>query len=313
MSRAVLVWGGAAAAILGVGALALGAVAMTATPAAHVQRYLDALARDDLVTVARLAGLEPPTAMPLGDEGEPSIRRIVSSLAAPDGTVTVVAEYGDDTDAVRVPFVLRPAPPTLGLVPAWAFAQAPVAALEVAADQHDRLVVGERRVQTASPGESVLVSAFVPARVAVRLDEPLVIADPVTGRVPGDTGPVVLAVRPAERLDRAVTEQVEALLVACAEQQVLQPAGCPFGIEIDDRVIDRPSWRLVESPALALAAGEEPGVWLWRGTGTAAITVTVQRLFDGSTAERDDELEFIVRGEVVLGPEGPSLTVYPPD
>jgi hypothetical protein len=313
MSRAVLVWGGAAAAILGVGALALGAVAMTATPAAHVQRYLDALARDDLVTVARLAGLEPPTAMPLGDEGEPSIRRIVSSLAAPDGTVTVVAEYGDDTDAVRVPFVLRPAPPTLGLVPAWAFAQAPVAALEVAADQHDRLVVGERRVQTASPGESVLVNAFVPARVTVRLDEPLVVADPVTVRVPGDAGPVVLAVRPAERLDRAVTEQVEALLIACAEQQVLQPAGCPFGIEIDDRVIDRPSWRLVESPALALAAGEEPGVWLWRGTGTAAITVTVQRLFDGRTAERDDEVEFIVRGEVVLGPEGPRLTVYPPD
>ncbi|MFN4001345.1 hypothetical protein [Microcella sp.] len=313
MSRAVLVWGGAAAAILGLGALAFGAVVATATPAAHVQRYLDALATDDLVGAARLAGLEPPTAMPLGDEGAPSIHRIVSSTPGPDGTVTVVAEYGDDTDAVRVPFMLVAAPPTLGLVPAWVFAQPPVVALSVAADQHDVLVVGDRRVQAESSAEPVLVSAFVPARVTVRLDEPLLRAAPSSLRAVVDAPPAVLVVEATERFERAVTEQVEALMSTCAEQQVLQPSGCPFGIEIDDRVIGRPSWRVIDSPALTLGTSERPGVWRWRGTGTAAITVTVQRLFDGRTSERDDEVEFIVSGEVVLGPDGPVLTVYPPD
>lgn len=318
MTRSGLVWGGAVAAILGLGALAFGVVvATTATPGAHVQRYLDALARDDLVTAARLAGLEPPTAMPLGDEGESSIRRIVSSTAEGDGTVAVVAEYGSDEDAALVTFHLKPAPPTLWVVPAWAFAQTPVTTLSVAADQHDRLVVNDRTVTAAAAGEAVTVTVFVPARVTVRLDEPLLSAEPVTRRVADYAefieGPaaIVLTVTPTERLERTVRRQVERLLIECTSQQVLQPTGCPFGIVIDDRVTAPPVWRIDETPELVIEPGERPGAWRVRGEGSVRLVVPTRQLFDGAAVVRDELVGFVVRGDLVLEPGGPVLTIYP--
>ncbi len=314
MTRAALVWGGAAAAVLGLGGVALAVViATTATPADHVQRYLDALARDDLATAARLAGLEPPTAMPLGDAGEPGIHRIVSTETGPDGFVTVIAEYGDEQDAVRVPFRLAPAPPTLGLVPAWAFEQPPVAELEVAADEHDQLVVNDRALSTPGAGETVQVSAFVPARVTVSIAEPLLRAESVTTRVEASGARIELSVRPSERLERTVRRELEEVLLACSEQRVLLPAGCPFGIEIVDRVVEPPVWSLDGALDLIIEPGDRPGVWRVRGEGSVQFTVTVQRLFDGVLVDRDEPLGFVVRGDVVLGPEGPVLTVYPPE
>lgn len=315
MTRAALVWGGATAAIVGLGAAALAIVlATTAAPADHVQRYLDALARDDLATVARLAGLEPPTAMPLGDEGEPGIRRIVSTETGTDGVVTVIAEYGDERDAERVAFRLEPAPPTLGLVPAWAFTRPPVATIEVSADEHDRVRVNDRTLVAAGAGEPVSVAAFVPARVTVALADPLLRAAPITVRVGlGEVPEIELAVTPSERLERAVQRELDDVLRSCAEQRVLQPAGCPFGIAIDDRVTVPPVWRVTDSPTPVIEPSERPGVWRVRGEGSVQLIVTVQQLFDGAVIERDEHVGYIVRGEVVLEPEGPVLTVYPPE
>lgn len=314
MRRGLLVWGGAAAAIAGLGGLALAAaLATTATPADHVQRYLDALARDDLVTVAQLAGLEAPTAMPLGDEGEPGIHRVISSETGADGIVTVIAQYGDEADAVTVPFRLAPAPPTLGLVPSWAFTQPPVATLAVAADQHDRFVVNERLVVAEGAGQSVAVTVFVPSRVTARIVDPLLRADPLTVRAGSDGVPAIeLAVLPGERLERLVASEVEELLAACTEQPVLQPTGCPFGVEIIDRVTTPPVWRLERAPDVVVEPGGVPGVWRVRGEGSVRLTVTLQRLFDGLIVERDEQVGFVVRGDVVLDSDGPTLTIYPP-
>lgn len=315
MTRAGLAWGGAAAALVGLGALAFGiVVATTATPADHVQRYLEALARDDLAAAARLAGLQPPTAMPLGDEGEPEEPRIVSSTNGPDGIVTVVAEYGTDGDAVRVPFRLEPAPAVFGVVPSWAFTSPPVATLSVAADQHDRLAVNERRVMTGAPGDVVTVTVFVPARVTVRLDEPLLSAAPVTLRVGAEgSPPIVLEVVAGGRLERAVGQQLERLLVECTMQRVLQPTGCPFGIEIADRIVSPPVWRLDDAIELIVEPGDRAGVWQVRGEGAVQLTVSVQRLFDGEIVDRDEPIGFVVRGQVVLDDDAPVLTIYPPE
>ncbi len=315
MTRAPLVWGGAAAAIVGIGGLALAfALATTATATNHVQRYLDALAHDDLAAAARLAGLEPPTAMPLGDEGAPSIHRIVSSTTGSDGIVTVVAEYGTGADAVRVPFRLEAAPPTAGFVPAWAFVNPPVAMLSIAADQHDRFTANERTIVASGAGEAVSVAAFVPALVTVRIANPLLQAEPVTVRTRADEAAAIeLAVEPSERLARIVDREIVQLLSDCSEQPVLQPTGCPFGTTIVDRVTTPPVWQLDTDPDVLIEPGDEPGVWRVRGTGSVQLTVSVQRLFDGVVAERVDQLGYIVRGVVIVGPDGPVLTVYPPD
>ncbi|MEN9620994.1 MAG: hypothetical protein RL499_1187 [Actinomycetota bacterium] len=313
MTRAARVGGGAVAALLALAGLSFGILLSTsATPAAHVQRYLDALARDDLVAAAQLAGLEPPTAMPVGDEGEPSIHRVISSADRGDGTVAVTIEYGDETDAVQATFTLEPAPPTFGVVPAWAFVEPPVMSLEVAADRHNVIAVNAESVVAAAAGEPVAVSVFVPARVTVRLDEPLLSAEPQSVRVGGEDGvtAITLAVTPAERLQRVVDRGVESLMQECAEQAVLQPTGCPFGVVITDRVVDAPQWRLDSLDELSIEPGEQPEVWKIRGEGSVQLVVEAQRLFDGTISTRDETLAFIVRGEVTIVDREPVIRLY---
>jgi len=314
MTRAALVWGGAAAAILGLGALSFGIVVTQTTSAeAHVVRYLDALAGGNLASAARLAGLEAPTTMPLGDEAAPGIRRIIGVTANSDETVTVLAEYGDEPDAGRVSFVLKPAPPVLGFFPAWAFTEPPLAVLEVGADHHDRVTVGERVVTTGGAGQTAAVSVFVPAQVTVRLNEPLLRADPVSVRMTSAAlAPVLLRAEPTAQFERIVQQQLDRFISECVTQQVLLPTGCPFGVDIVDRVIDRPQWQLARAPVIALATGAQPGVWVVSGTAEVRLRVTVQQLFDGILIDRDELVPVNLNGNVVLQPEGPVLTVFLP-
>lgn len=315
MRRAAFAWGGAAAAILTLGTLSAAAVvAQNRSAEAHVTHYLDALARDDLNSAARLAGLPSTAHLPLGDEGTPSIHRVVSTTAERNGTATVLIEYGSESDAERVAFTMTPAPPLLGVISTWAFATAPVATLTVGADQHDSVTVGERSVTSVGAGNTVAVAVFVPSRVTVRLSEPLLRAEAVTLRVTkAIVEPVVLMAQPSPQLERSVRQQLDRLLTECATQRVLRPATCPFGAEIIDRVVGEPQWQISQQPGVTLAPGETPGRWQLSGDGVARLSLTVQQLFDGSIGDRVELIPFTVRGEIVLGADGGVLTVYPPD
>lgn len=313
MTRSAWAWGGGAAAIVALGALSLGvALATTAGPEQHVQRYLDALARDDLVTAVRLAGLEEGATLPIGDEGEPSIQRIIATRQLDDGTVAVDAEYGDATDAERVTFRLEPAPPSFGVIPAWRFVDPPVASLEVGVDQFDALVVGDQGVQTPGPGETARVTILTPARVTVRLAEPLLEADAVQLRVtPEGVDRVLLVARPSPALERAVEQLLRDLMAGCADQPVLKPAGCPFGLDIDDRVVDEPHWSISSLERPAVLEGDRAGEWRLRADGVATAELTVQRLFDGTVSERIETSAFRVEGTLRLAGGEPHLTLDP--
>lgn len=308
MARAALAWGGGVVGILAVGAVAVSAaLALTAAPEQHVQRYLDALARDDLATAARLAGLEIDQAIPLGDEGEPRIRSIVETRPAGDGTVIVEAEYGAAGDAERIAFHLEPAPRAFGVIPGWQFVTPPITTLAIGVDQHDRLVVGDTPVTTPGPGKLARVTVFVPARVTVRLAEPLLEADAVTVRVTDAEGalgsgsaPLVLAARPSPALERAVSTLLDGLLADCAEQPVLKPAACPFGLEVDDRVTVGPHWTIDTRGPIELRVGDRAGTWRLRAEGSASAELTVQRLFDGVIEERTAAVAFAATGTILI-------------
>ncbi len=319
MTRARLVWGGAAAAILGLGAVGVtAAVALTAGPEHHVQRYLDALARDDIATAARLAGVAEGAPLPIGDDGEASIRRIIRVESRAAGTVAVTAEYGDERDATRTTFLLEPAPPVAGVVPAWQFVNPPVAALSVAVDQHDALVVGPVAVSAPGPGQVARVSVLVPARVTVRVADPFLTAVPVTVRVTGTAGapgsasaPVVVRAEPSTLLVREVGRLVDELLAECATQPVLKPAACPFGIEIDDRVTEPPRWAITHRGPVTVLASSRPGAWRFQVDGSATVVVTVQRLFDGEVSQREEIVTFTAEGTVRLTGGEPELQLDP--
>ncbi|UYN83009.1 MAG: hypothetical protein KIT89_09870 [Microcella sp.] len=314
MNRRHAWWGGAALAAIALGGASFAAAAIvTATPEAHVLRYLDALADDDLVGAAVLAGLPADSALPLGDDGRPEVTRVVERVDRPDGAVEIVAEYGALDDVAVARFVLAPAAPHLGIVPVWQFAQLPIAALDVGVDHHDRLTVNGRPVQTGAAGAVATVAVFVPSRVTASLADPFVRAESITVRVDGDAPQAItLEARPTDALERAVLAELEIFMTQCTAQQVLLPTGCPFGRTVADRVVGRPQWQLDSDLALTIVAGDIAGRWNVIGTAEVRLTATVQRLRDGGVSELDDVVTSTITGEVVLQPDGPRLTIYSP-
>ncbi|MBX9472161.1 hypothetical protein [Microcella sp.] len=314
MRREAQLWGGAAAAVLGLGAASFAlAVVATATPEAHVLRYLEALAADDLVAAARLAGVPDGDALPLGDDGEPSIVRIIERTDSTDGDARVIAEYGTEQDAVTAVFLLTPGPAHLGIVPVWQFARSPIDSASVEVDQHDRLRVNGQIVQTPEAGEAVSLAVFVPSRVTARVVDPHVQADAVSRRVNGSTPTaIVLEAKPTALLTRDVAVEFESFLIACTEQRVLLPTGCPFGRSVTERVVDRPTWQLTSPPDIEIVAGRSPGTWAVVGEAELRLTVQVQRLRDGLVSDLDETVTANLGGEVVITDDGPELTIYPP-
>jgi len=314
MDRRRAWWGGAVLAVLALGGASFTAAAVTtATPEAHVLRYLDALADDDLVGAAVLAGLPTDGALPLGDDGSPTVMRIVERVERANSLVEIAAEYGTLDDLVTARFVLAPAAAHFGIVPVWQFAQPPVAAVEVGVDHHDRLTVNGRPVQAGAAGNSATVAVFVPSRVTATLADPFVRADTVTVRVDGGApATITLEARPTDALERAVLGELDAFISGCTAQQVLLPTGCPFGRSVADRVVGRPQWQLDSDLAVTIVPGDVAGRWSVIGTAEVQLTATVQRLRDGVISELDDLITATITGEVVLLPDGPRLTIYSP-
>lgn len=314
MKRAPLVWGGAVAAVAGAGAglLAL-VIGATATPEAHVERYLQALAADDLVTASRLAGLPEGSPTPVGDAGEPAVLAVLGRIERGDDRVAIIAEYGGPTDAATVILTLAPAEPLLGIIPQWSFTTPPVRSLEVGVDQHDEFLINDERLAAAAAGETARVTGFVPARLEIGIADPYVDGRSVSVRLTGAAPRVVvLEAEPTARLERGVLQEVEAFLADCVEQEVLQPAGCPFGRAIDDRVLGLPQWELVSDPVVSLTASSTPGTWEVRALAEVGLRVTVQRLFDGRISDVDTTLTATITGEVVMRDGMPRLTIAPP-
>jgi hypothetical protein len=302
----------AAVAAVGAGVLAL-LISATATPEAHVERYLQALASDDLVTAARLADLPEGSPTPLGDAGDPAVLAVLGRIERTDDRVAIIAEYGGLTDAATVVFTLAPAEPLLGIIPQWSFTTPPVRTLEVGVDQHDEFLINDERLAAAAAGETARVTGFVPARLEIGVADPYLDAPPASVRLTAAAPrTVMLEAQPTTRFERGVLQAIGAFLADCVEQQVLQPAGCPFGRSIDDRVLGLPQWQLVSEPALTLTASSTPGTWEVRARAEVGLRVTVQRLFDGRVSEVDTTLTATVTGEVVMREGMPRLTIAPP-
>lgn len=314
MNREALLWGGAAAALLVLGTASFAVAAVTtSTPEAHVMRYLDALADDDLEAAARLAGLSAEAPMPVGDDGEPSIVRIIDRLDLAGGGARVIVEYGTEQDAVTAVFTLTPGPAHLGVIPVWQFARPPVATTSVSVDHHDRLRVNEQSVQTPAAGEAVELTVFVPSRITALVVDSHVRAESATARVDGSTRTsIMLEATPTELLQRVVTREVEQFLLECTEQRVLLPTGCPFGRTVIERVVGLPTWQLVSPPVVEIVPGLVAGHWGVVGEAEVQLTAQVQRLRDGRVSDLDETVTASISGEVILTDDGPELTIYPP-
>ncbi|MCR2813951.1 hypothetical protein NQ166_10355 [Microbacterium sp. zg.Y1090] len=297
------------------------------SPSAFVTRYVtmlsegraaDALAVPGVVVDSadlEAAGL-PPTA------SEALLRQ--AALAGLSDVRVVSEEPGDDATRVTVAYKAGPYPGEttfdveragwLGVAPTWRFAQSPLAVIDLTVLGAMQFTVNgfdldKRQVSPdgadVDPAAPVPLLVFSPGVYSVAVDT-AISATPgvaVLSDSPAAGIRVELQAQPTEQFVSVVQERVDQFLAECAAQQVLQPAGCPFGFTVRNRITELPTWTIAQAPVVSV----EPDGAGWKIPVTDAVAhidVEVQSLFDGSVWDADEDVPFQLTGTITVLPDG---------
>jgi hypothetical protein len=311
VQRVVLRWVAASIVLLvaGVGSVAV-IVAVGFGPTSVVTAYLDALARRDATSALALPGVDAGTGSRalLASGALPGISgvRIVDDVEHDGGRHRITAAWTSGGEPGQTTFEVERVGTRFGVFPVWGFAQSPIARLALDVRGSLAVTAGTQSVRTPGTGAHDY-AVLVPGAYRFTEDTALRTADPTTvtldtvgQRVAG----TVQVVASAELVE-AVGSQVRALLQQCATQTVLYPAGCPFGQEIDDRVVSTPAWSIRAEPVVRLAPSADGTSWTIPAVpGTAHLTVQVQSLYDGTTSTFDKDVPFTIRATVRVSADG---------
>lgn len=325
----VLLWAGLGVLLVAAFLAALGAVQRAYySPEGFVSGYLSSLASHDLPDALSMPGAAPTAAalkragLPAGASAEllrsdllPTLSdiRVEAAGTARQGR-TVTAHLLADGRPITTTFTVRQTGAVLGLLPTWEFAITPVGVVHITVAHAQTFTVGGRTLSPRAADPSQPASAFsvaadylVPAPAVYELDHASKYLQAATVRVQAAPGAVVdttVDAQPNAAFTAAVQKELNGFLDDCAEQQVLQPAGCPFGVVIDDRVQGAPTWKMVQYPEVHLV----PGTTSWtmsQAVGIVHLSVTVQSIFDGSIEHRESDEKFAVSlTSVVIRPDG---------
>jgi hypothetical protein len=328
---AIAGWTGLAILLGGAFLAALGGLNQTLYgPSAFVERYLGNIARDDIVSAAATPGVrldegaiaardlpaDVSTALLRSGvvESGPEDVRIVSDVAHDDGSHTVTASYRLESAIVETAFDVRPIEPLYGLLHRWEFQTSPLAVIQVTAAHNPLFTVGALTLDARATKTGEELAAFTqtasylaiaPAVYEFGYESTLLEAVPQqVVAEPGATVAVTVDALPtaafAERVQAKVDEYLQD---QCASQPVLQPAGCPFGVVIDDRVLSEPVWTIVSSPEVTLVPGETM-FQMPDTAGVARLTVEVQSLFDGEISTLEQDEGFTLALDASVRPDG---------
>ena len=327
---AVAGWLGLAMLLVGAFLAALGALNQTIYGASNfVERYLEAIADDDIAAASTTPGVALDaaelTAMGLPEnvstamfrsgvvEAGPEDVRIVSDVANPDGTHSVTASYLLDVSIIETTFDVRPIAPLYGVLNRWEFSTSPLTVVDVTAAHNPLFTVGTLTLDTRATKTGDELAAFTqtapylaiaPAVYEFGYTSTLLEAVPTSMAVaPASRYAVGVDSLPTATFVERVQVKLDDYLAQCATQQVLQPAGCPFGIEIDDRVVSPPVWTMVTNPPVTLAPGET-AFEMPPTEGVAHISVELQSLFDGDFYTLEEDRPFLVALSASIRPDG---------
>lgn len=285
----VLLW---AAAVLGLNLTVL-------SPGGFVLSYLQALEEGDYVDAARKAGVSTVDALPR-PEVAPRQSRIVAVEELADGHLLVVADYDMGSRRHQTSFVLEKHPSEWGLFRTWAFQNGPVGTLRVGVDGGNAVSINASRVAEGAEGISD-ASVLVPGVYHLSWETPWLESEAVTvamDRV-GDTTAVSLTARPTPAFYEHTEKAVGDYLTQCTEQGVLQPGGCPFGVDIIDRVVGDIEWGVTSTPRVSLTLAEDESTWITEARGgEVTLEVTLQSLFDGSLSPYTETVSFDLVGTI---------------
>jgi hypothetical protein len=283
------------------------------SPSGHVSRYLTALEKGDYGLAAATAGLaEVPGVLP--ENGQLKNPRITGSGALDTGDIIVRAEYelGDDTE--ETVFILREDEPILVFFTTWQFVRPPLAQLDLSVLGDNRIEINGGELALNRLGVPPRTSVFAPGHYSASWETQWLTSNEtsVTVTEVGSRNPVRLVIEPTDQLIDRTKDAVEDYLDDCADQGVLQPVGCPFGITITDRIVGVPQWTILDYPDVTLRLGADRSTWsVTASKGLVDVTVQVQSLFDGTIEQTQETIEFrmlgVVRG---TGVDEPVLNLY---
>lgn len=328
--RPVLLWSGVGVLLVAAFLAALGAVQRAFySPEGFVSAYVGALAAHDLHSALAMPGALP-TKQALATAGLPtgastellrsdllprySGLQVIASTATSGEVRSVTVHAAVDGHPVTAEFEVRQTGAILGLLPTWEFARTPVGIAHITVAHAQTFTVGGHTLspRAAAPDQpptafDVSADYVVPAPSLYRLDHSATYTRAAAVQVEPSPGRIVEATvdaRPNDAFTKAVQRELDGYLDDCAKQQVLQPAGCPFGVVIDDRVQGAPTWKMVQYPEVHIVPGES--AWaMAQAVGVVHLSVTVQSIFDGSIEHRESDERFAVSlTSIVIRPDG---------
>lgn len=309
----VAVWGGAAVLVVVAFLVTVAALNATVYSAGGFARgYVDAVDRGDVSSALTLAGVEVTDDLDDSLLDVPSLGGLadvhqVSELELGDGTRTVTLGYTLDGVAGESQFVVREAGTRFGFFRQWSFAQSPTATIDVTPRNDPRFEVDGRRVTTTGGDVTTRFTVLAPSRFELSHDSTYLHADPVevSAASVSSTTAVAVDIRPRASFAEVLQTQLDSQLDrSCVTQTVLLPAGCPFGRQVDDRVIGEPAWSMVTHPTVAVVPSSTPGQWLVdEAPGTAHLVVEAQSLFDGRVYTIDEDVPFTVSYTMTIAPD----------
>lgn len=335
--RVAAIWGGLALLVILAMAAGIGALNRDLYSASgFVHQYMSALSRADAEAALSFPGVEPqatelaaaglPTQLPhtlLRDSviRAPQDAKVTDVDKGEDGVQRVTVEYTLDGARAESVFEVERTGTNFGVFDEWRFASSPLAVLSVTVLHDAEFTVNGLTLDTrahhapdaeATFSNSASYLAFSPSSYELSKDSRLLAATPVT--VPVTASGVTEAtvdVQPTAEFVHDVQGDLNGWLdEECASQAVLMPTGCPFGVNIDDRVTSAPVWTIVEYPVVTLTATDN-NFEMPQTPAVAHVQVEVQSLFDGEVSTLDQDEPFSMGLTVTLSPSGqPQIVLH---
>ncbi|WP_350348411.1 hypothetical protein ABIQ69_00355 [Agromyces sp. G08B096] len=327
---AVLGWSGLGVLVVGAFLAALGALNQSLYGApAFVERYLHAVADDEITIAATTPGvaLDAAALEELGLPADvstamlrsgvvkagPEDITITDDVAHENGSHSVTANYRLEAAIVSTTFEVQPIAPLYGVLNRWEFATSPLAVVDVTAAHNPFFTVGSLTLDTRARKTGDELAAFTqtapylaiaPAVYEFDYDDTLLTAQPVDLAVePSTRAGVTVDAQATPAFVERVQAQLDQFLDQCATQPTLFPTDCPFGMEIDERVVEDPAWSISAYPVVTLIPGET-AFEMPPTAGVAHISVELQSLFDGDYFTLEEDQTFTVSLDARIRADG---------
>jgi hypothetical protein len=277
-----------------------------------VASYLDALNRHDATAARQMPGVRAPDDAATNLLTDDTLRSIadihlVHDVAGARGVHTVRYSYDLGTRHAATDFRVVKTSSFLGMFSRWSFSTSPLATVSVTVLHDPQFRANGTDVVTKASNRASSYVVFAPGLYTFDRKSTYLTASPVEAAIsePDSVTPVQVDVQANTLFVKAVGNELDKYLKACATQKVLMPTSCPFGQSFENRVISTPAWAMTSYPKVTIVPDGTTGNWLVpQTTAVVHLKVQVQSLFNGTVSTFDQDVPFPVSFSITIGAGG---------